>query len=246
MPQTGEPTYPANSEELQAYCDRFIHALVKNLSDHLICVLLNGSWARAEAKPPISDVDMTIIIDCIDDHTSDALRKTWQEVNMGCANVVDLIELQARPRELIAMLCDKTQLLYGSNPFVPTQSDYAENVVNAASNIGMYARRSDYYHWRVVDDNVKQLKYVMTNKYDLKWLLKNLIAYRTGIFPANESELAQMVENHQEQELYHWSKNFTEDDYRLKHKELARTLSIYSHKWIAETTAKANFPQKLH
>lgn len=236
MPQTGEPAYPSSLGELQEYCDRFVRALVGNLSFHLVCVLLTGSWARSEAKPSISDVDITVIIDCINDHTSDALRQTWQEVNMGCSNVVDLIELQAKPRELIAMLCDKNQVLYGSNPFVPTKMDYAVNVVNAASNIGLNARCSDYYHWQVVDDKVKDLMYVMTNKYDLKWLLKNLIAFRTGIFPANDFELANMVEKYPERELYHWSKNLTEEDYRLKHRELARTLSLYTHKWIAETS----------
>jgi len=234
--QSGEPLYPHSEAELMEYCGKFILALKRHLEHHLICVLLNGSWARGEANPPISDVDMTLVVDKITDDTSNALRAVWIEVNMGCVNVVDLAELQAKPKELIAMLSDTCKVLYGTNPFTPSKQDYANNVSDAASNIGLYARTIEYYHWKTIDDKISDLKYVMTSKYNLKWLLKNLMAFRNGTFPANEEQLLELLKNEPEQELYSWSKQFTDEDYRKKYSETARMLSLYVSKWLEEVS----------
>lgn len=231
-----EPPYPSTEQELEIYCNRFIAALKGNLGERLVCVLLNGSWARGEANPPHSDVDLTVIIDKIDEDTSNALCRTWTEVNMGCANVVDLVEIKAKPRELIAMLCDKSKLLFGHNPFQPSKEDFACNVSSTASSIGLYARTVDYYPWEGLDRKVKDMKYVMTSKYNLKWLLKNLIAFRIGTFPENNEELITMLKDKPERELYNWSITFTNEDYIRRYRDLARTLSIFVHNWLEEVS----------
>jgi predicted nucleotidyltransferase len=47
-----EPAYPQSQAELEAYCERLIEALHRELGGRLTCVLLCGSWARGEATHP--------------------------------------------------------------------------------------------------------------------------------------------------------------------------------------------------
>lgn len=232
--EVGEPPYPANEEELQQYCKGIVNTLVSNLGNQLICVLLNGSWAREEARPPHSDVDITIIIDQMDEFASNALVLSWQESEIGRCNVIDLIELQAKPREMIAMLCDEVKLLYGHYPFQPDRTDYANNIVDTASRIGLYARTVEYYHWEAVERKIRDIKYIITSKYDLIWLLKNLVAYRSGVFPKNSIELKEKIQHYSEFELFQWIDHFTDEDYREKHLQIARCLSLYVHQWLKE------------
>jgi predicted nucleotidyltransferase len=82
-----EPAYPQTQAELDAYCERFIEALRRELGSHLIGVLLCGSWARGEATPAESDADLTVIVDTLSDATSDALCRAWRQADMGCANI---------------------------------------------------------------------------------------------------------------------------------------------------------------
>src|SRR5690349_7229076 len=98
-----EPAYPQTQAELEAYCERLIEALRRELGNRLIGVLLCGSWARGEATPPESDADTTVIVDTLDDWTSDALCRAWRQADMGCANIYGADEVAVMPREAVEM-----------------------------------------------------------------------------------------------------------------------------------------------
>ena len=120
-----EPPYPQTQAELEAYCGRLISALVRHLEDRLACVLLCGSWARGEARPPDSDVDLTVVIDTVDESALDALRTAWQEAQVGYANVYGADEGPVMSRIAAAMYTTNAVVLYGRNPFEPpTKADF--------------------------------------------------------------------------------------------------------------------------
>ena len=72
----GEPGYPLSFEDVRNVCDRMVNALQAHLGERLVCVLLCGSWARGEAHPPESDIDLTVIVDTVDNQAIDALRRS--------------------------------------------------------------------------------------------------------------------------------------------------------------------------
>ncbi|MFD1675202.1 nucleotidyltransferase domain-containing protein [Alicyclobacillus fodiniaquatilis] len=235
----GEPPYPTTQEELDKYCNRFIQALQKYLRDRLISIHLCGSWARGEANPPESDVDLMVIIDKIDEQTSNALQKVWQETNMGCANVVDLCEIASAPTELMAMMSDHHTVLFGTNPFPkPTKERYAQNLADVASTMGLYARSREYYHWESSERRISLLKQ-LNAKYMLKWALRNLVAIRTGAIPATYNDLKQQLKGTDEGELLNWAENVTDTDYStvIKQLEISRRFSLYTQKWLEESSS---------
>lgn len=164
-----------------------------NLGNRLISVHLCGSWACGEAKPPESDADLMVVIDKIDEQTSDALEKVWYGINMGCANGVDLPEIAAAPTELMAMMSDCHTVLFGTDPFpIPTKMRYAQNLADVASTMGLYAGSREYYHWESSERKIRDLKQ-LNAKYMLKWALRNLDAIRTGRIPATYRDLKQQL-----------------------------------------------------
>src|SRR6266498_5229909 len=62
----GEPEHPRSRAEVDAVCARLVTALQTHLGERLVCVLLCGSWARNEARPPESDLDLTVVVDTVD------------------------------------------------------------------------------------------------------------------------------------------------------------------------------------
>src|SRR6266540_7343603 len=96
---TNEPSYPRSQEETDAYGARFVQLMRSHLGERLVCVLLCGSWARAEARPPDIDIDLTVVVDTVDDALTDALRRAWTEGNLAPANVCGADELPAMARD---------------------------------------------------------------------------------------------------------------------------------------------------
>jgi predicted nucleotidyltransferase len=235
----GEPPYPTTQEELDKYCNRFIQTLQKYLGDRLISVHLCGSWARGEANPPVSDVDLMVVIDKIDEQISGALQKVWQEVNMGCANVVDLPEIAAAPTELMAMMSDCHVVLLGTNPFPsPTKERYAQNLADVASTMGLYARSREYYHWETNERKLRLLKELNT-KYMLKWALRNLVAIRTGTIPVTYADLKRQLLGTEEGCLLHWAENVTDSDYTTAESqlEISSRFSLFAQRWLEESSS---------
>src|SRR6266540_5371606 len=115
----GEPEYPRSRSEVNATCERLVNSLQAHLLERLICVLLCGSWARGEARPPESDIDLTIIVDTVDDLAIDALRQAWQSADVGYALVYVLDEIPVLSRERREQFTSNARVLWGNNPFDP-------------------------------------------------------------------------------------------------------------------------------
>lgn len=232
----GEPPYPMTHDELHAYCNHFIQVLQKHLKHRLVSVHLCGSWARGEARPPESDADLMVVVDKIDVQTSNALEKVWQDTNMGCANVVDLLEIEAAPTELMAMMSDCHTVLFGTNPFpIPTKGRYAQNLADVVSTMGLYARSREYYHWEFSERKIRLLK-ELNAKYMLKWALRNLVGIRTGTIPVTYQELKHHLQGTDEGKLLDWAENVIDADYENEEKqlEISRKFSLYAQKWLEE------------
>ncbi|MFB5191382.1 nucleotidyltransferase domain-containing protein [Alicyclobacillus fastidiosus] len=234
----GEPPYPTTKEELDNYCSNFIQSLRSHLGNRLISVHLCGSWARREAHPPESDTDLMVVIDKVDEHTSNALRQVWKDTDIGCANVVDLVEIKAEPTELMAMMSDCHTVLFGSDPFpMPSKERYAQNLADVASTIGLNARCQDYYNWESSERSTSNLKYL--NGKVLKWALRNLVAMRTGNMPVTYRDLKEQLKDTDEGELLNWTENVSDDDYATTEKRLAiaRRFSLFAEKWLKESAS---------
>jgi len=87
---TLEPPYPQTRDEVEHYCARLVDTLRHVIGDRLVCVLLCGSWARGEARPPTSDTDITIIVDVVDARMLQLLKQVWITAQMGYANIYSL------------------------------------------------------------------------------------------------------------------------------------------------------------
>ena len=92
-----EPPYPQTQAELENYCNRLITSLRKHLGDRLACVLLCGSWARGEAKPPDSDVDLAVVIDTA--HSRFPVYEGTRDNIIGILLAKDLLRYYADPEE---------------------------------------------------------------------------------------------------------------------------------------------------
>src|SRR5438874_1147025 len=113
----GEPEFPSTLEEVKSRCDRLVQALRAHLGVRLIGVLLCGSWARGEARPPESDMDLTVIVDIVDTTALRALRQAWEAAGAGPANVYGLDEVPLLPREGLEQFTTNAVLCWGANPF---------------------------------------------------------------------------------------------------------------------------------
>ncbi len=231
---TDEPPYPQTQAELDSYCGRFIDVLEAKLGGRLVCVLLCGSWARGEAKPPESDADITVVVDTVDDQVAEGLRQAWRQANMGCANVYGADEVKAMARDALEMYTTNAVVLWGINPFpLPTRADFAVDLARIAETIARDARCLLFYHWLPSEDRVKTIRYVV-GKYYLLWALKNVVALRTGVFPRNATDLRRQLVGMPEDDLLSWAETLTEADYQERYEEIGRRLSLCARDWLHE------------
>src|SRR4051812_2842718 len=115
---TFEPPYSQTQAEVDAYCARLIAALERELGNRLVCVLLCGSWARGEAKPPTSDTDITVIVDYVDDAMLQRLQQVWIRGEFGNANIYSLADVAAVSHIALEMYTTNAVVLWGTNPFL--------------------------------------------------------------------------------------------------------------------------------
>src|SRR5262245_59208501 len=173
--EPGEPEYPQSRVEVEAACARFVDALQAHLGERLVCVLLCGSWARGEARPPESDLDVTVIVDTVDDHAVDALRHAWEASGFGFANIYGADEATVLAQE--EMYTTNAVVLWGTNPFEPpTRLDFARNLSGAAESIARNARFALILPWKTPAGRARSLRSIFQPS-ELGWTLKHLAAY---------------------------------------------------------------------
>jgi hypothetical protein len=154
--EAGEPEYPRSREEVDAVCSRFLDVLHNYVGERLVCVLRCGSWARGEAHPPQSDLDVTVIVDRVDDPALDALRRAWDASGFGFANIYGADEVEVMARQ--EMYTSNAVLLWGKNPFLPpTREDFARSLSWAAESIARNARFALVLPWKTEAGRVKSL-----------------------------------------------------------------------------------------
>jgi hypothetical protein len=230
-----EPAYPLTQVELDVYCERVVEALRRELGLHLIGVLLCGSWARGEAAPPESDADITVIVDTVNDGTSDALCRAWRQADMGCANIYGADEVVVMEREAVEMYTTNAILLWGHNPFLPpTTSDFVEDLARVAERVARSARALETNFWMTLEEQVQELQILLSKKGDVMWALRNVAAFRTGTFPQTGENLRQKLIGTEEATLMEWITSLTEDDCRQQVPLIARRLSLCAHAWFHE------------
>lgn len=229
-----EPSYPQSKQECDEYCSRFVTALSDQLKHRLISVLLSGSWATGDAEPPKSDVDLTVVVDFIDDNLLDGLCTSWQKAQTGYANVYGLDEIAVMSHEALHMYTTNSVLLWGRNPFpVPTRLDFAADLAASTEVVARMTRNIVYAYWLTDDEIEGNLSYLL-GKNCLRRVLQNLVAFRTGTYPRNKTEHRTFLKNSPEGEFIEWLEELSEEDKLIHYKTIARKLSLFSRIWFKE------------
>ena len=229
-----EPPYPNSALEVKAYCDALIAALAKYLPDRLVCVLLCGSWARVEANPPNSDIDIAVILDTVDAPSLASLRDALSECKSGLINVYGATEVRAMSREALEFYSTNARVLWGSNPFPqPSRHDFALDVARSAESLLRYARATLLYSWASdtqIRDDIAQI----FGKDGLMWALRCLVAFRTGRFPKTMEEVKSALANTPEQTLLFWQETLTPSDRVERSQEIALYVNERGRAWLRE------------
>ena len=229
-----EPPYPQSKEELDAYCAYLIEALKKHLGVRLKCVLLCGSWARGEAKPPESDADITIIIDTLDGAALDCLRLAWKDANMGGANVYGADEVPVMSRIAAYMYTTTAVVLYGVNPFAPPQrEEFVEEVALAAEQLAREARLLELMFWQTEETRAQDLDNLLA-KWGIKHAFEVVAAFRTGEYPRNQVELTAKLEGTPEGKFWHWLQGLSQEDKYQQTDQIARQVALMARDWFHE------------
>jgi hypothetical protein len=237
-----EPAYPTTAEECEAYTGRLVDALRRHLGDRLVCVLLSGSWARGEARPG-SDIDLTVVVDTVDDEALDRLREAWGEARTGYANVYGLDEIPTMSREAIEMYTVNARALFGANPFEPpTAEDFRRDLATNAEVVARMARHLFYAFWMTPEEIGENLDYLL-GKACLKRALQNLVALRTGRFPGRREETRERLVGSAEGELLAWLDGLDEDRRVEESRRIAGRLSGLARAWFLEI-ARSGRPRR--
>jgi predicted nucleotidyltransferase len=229
----GEPEYPRSLEEVHATCDRLVHALRTHLGERLVCVLLCGSWARGEAHPPDSDIDLTVIVDAVDDRAIDALREAWQLAEFGYAIIYGRDEAAVLSRERREQVTTNARVVWGSNPLdPPSREDYARQLAAKAEDIARCARHVLVYPWMTPERRIELLRGTLES--DMPYTLRYLVAHRTGAFPRTVEELQHRLLGTPEEKLLGWHDGMTDQEFGRRTEEIARRLNEFARSWYAE------------
>jgi hypothetical protein len=222
---TYEPPYPQTREELERYCTRLIDALVEALGDNLVCVLLCGSWARGEAHPPTSDADITVVIDQIDSATLHQLQHVWHIAEMGYANIYSRAEVATMSHVALEMYTTNAQVLWGHNPFPPpTRVDFSEDIAQNIESVARYTRTLIVCYWETPEEIQSTFPYMVD---DLKRLMQNMAAFRTGTFPSNWKHFEAMMADTPDLVLLNWLTSLSEENILAQRADIAEKVNSY-------------------
>lgn len=229
---TYEPPYPQTRDELDRYCARLIDALVDTLGDDLVCVLLCGSWARGEAHPPTSDVDITVIVNHIDAPTLHKLQRAWRIAEMGSANIYTRAEAATMSHVALEMYTTNAQVLWGDNPFpLPTRADFCEDIVQNAESVARYARHLIVCYWQTPEEHQSKFAYLLD---DIQRLMQNMVAFRTGTFPKNRKHFEAIIAGTSDSALLNWLRSLDEAEMLAQRVAIAEKVNSYVNACIAE------------
>ena len=229
----GEPEYPKSREEVQTVCDRVVQVLQTHLGERLVCVLLCGSWARGEARPPESDIDVTVIVDAVDDPAIEALQRAWKLADFGYAIVYGRDEVPVLSRERREQFTTNATVLWGSNPFdPPSREEFARQLSTKSEDLARCARHVLIYSWMTPGRRVELLRGALEG--DLPYALRYLVAFRTGEFPRTKEDARRELQGNPEELLLEWRDGLTDEEIAGRTEEIARRLNRFARSWYEE------------
>ena len=204
--------HPASREELEGYLYRATSALQEHLGDRLSCVLLFGSWARGEAKPPSSDVDLVVVVDTVDDAALQLLSAAWTAAGIGYANVYGRDEIRTMPRDSWESYSTNARVLVGDNPFTaPSINDLAIDLARQAETIARYGRILVLYPWLSPAECLRDVG-ILRHKSGIAYGLRCLASVRTGLFPGTRDDVIQALEGTEDLLLLDWLAGLEDDE----------------------------------
>lgn len=231
---TNEPPYPASQEAMDAYCSSVVSALEEHLADRLRAVLLAGSWARGEARPPESDVDMTVVVDRVDGGAIRKLQSAWQAVGVGPANVFGWDEVAGLPRDVMEMFTTNAVVLWGTNPFrSPTPIEMSADLGRAAEVVARDSRALLLYHWFTDEERLMTLTQ-LKSKWGVSWAMKCLVGVREGVFPPTAEEARNSLVGTAEGDLWFWTDSASTSELLECYERYALTVNDLARSWLRE------------
>ena len=229
----GEPEYPRSFEDVQRICDRMVDALRRHLGERLVCVLLCGSWARGEARPPESDIDLTVIVDTVDERAIEALRRAWDQAGFGYAIVYGRDEAAILSRERREQYTTNAVVLWGSNPLdPPSREDFARHLATKAEDLARCARHVLIYPWMTLERKVQLVRGALEG--DLPYALRYLAAFRSGAFPRTAEDVRRKLQGSSEEPLLQWCDGLADEEVTRRIDEIAHRLNELAHSWYEE------------
>lgn len=238
-----EPPYPGGLAEAGAACARLVGVLREHLGGRLVAVLLCGSWARGEARPPHSDLDLTAVVDTIDDAALDALGRAWGATGLPPVNVYGADEIPAMSREAAEMYTVNARVLWGTNPFrPPTPADLAEDLARDAERVARDGRVVALYGWLTPAERAGVVRAALASKSPFWRGLRTAVALRTGAFPRSQAALAEALTGMPEAPLVAWLAALTEADHGECAPLIGRRLSACARDWLRETLPHRRVP----
>jgi hypothetical protein len=229
----GDPEFPRSLEDVQRICDRMVDALRRHPGDRLVCVLLCGSWARGEAHPPESDIDLTVIVDTVDDLAIEALRRAWDQTGFRYAIVYGRDEAAILSRDRREQYTTNAVVLWGSNPLEPPpRQDFARHLAMKAEDLARCARHVLIYPWMTSGRKVQLVRGALED--DMPYALRYLAAFRTGAFPRTAEDTRRKLQGSSEEPLLQWCDGLADEELNLRVDEIARRLNQLGHSWYEE------------
>ncbi len=204
-----------------------------HLGERLVCVLLCGSWARGEARPPHSDLDLTVVVDTVDAVATEALGRAWTQGTLAPANIYGADEIPAMARDGWEMYTVNARVLWGDNPFpLPTRADYAEDVARMAESVARTGRTLMLYGWLTAEERFSLCEYL--SRKTVPWALRYVAAFRTGVCPKTEADLRQSLAELPESGLLERLRRLTASDSPEQYAAVGRQLSCFARDWLQE------------
>jgi hypothetical protein len=218
-------------------CRRLVDVLEAELGPRLVCALLSGSWARGEARPGESDLDLTVVVDAVDDALLDSMRSVWPETGIGYVNVYGVDEIPSMSREAVHMYTETAVVLTGANPFSPPERiDYAADLASNGEVVARVSRHLAYAWWLTPEETLDNVRYLI-GKSCFRRALESLSALREGRYPRSWEDLERTLEGTPEGETLRWLDGHDAKALVEASREVGFRLSALARSWYGEIAA---------
>jgi uncharacterized secreted protein with C-terminal beta-propeller domain len=122
--------------------------------------------------------------------------------------------------------------LWGINPFPqPVKADFAEDVAQNIEAVTRYARNHAVCYWRTSEEIESVMPYLIN---DLRRLMQNMVAFRTGLFPKNKQHFVEILGGSEDLQLLNWLESLDKEDYTSQQKEIAERVNNYANNCASE------------